>query len=1271
MLFVTPWLISTEFKEVFNTTKNCFLGFAAILMAIAFAVETVGRGELVIPRLPAIFLLCALFAWMTVTLAWSGSFNLAVRDWGFHLALFTIFGVTVMSVTSRERMENLLHFAIAAGVIVAGFATLQYYQFDDRIFGGLSRFLFHEDTSRVSAITKQPECSGLLSILPYETARTIHSWIDPRFLILPAKPEEPSKNYSFMGHRNYLAGYVIALIPLVMSRLMAHVDVLLKALPRTILYGPASKDAIQILSLLLFPAVLLSFYLSAIRLVALLLGAALTMCLITQPLVRSVFVYLASLVLMFVTVLQTHTRGSWIGLALGIPFLVIMVWWKELTAEAPDPQAAAAPIDEPGPPPPAVEGACPAAVDATSESTWPRSPALEPPAHGAPSYAGNGSGEALFLGIALRLFLLAGALVVKILFVGRPWSWFPLLLVFGELILRYALLDFKPRFLHREALLLSILPFIVVILAFNWKSVELFGFKLGNPLNKEWVSALDRLDDTFKFGVSTSTHQRWLIYRTTFRIIFDSPANFVFGTGIGTFGLHYMPYQAKVLILPENEKLVTESNKSIYAHDEYLHYWSELGLVGLVLFVLLGLSYVHRIIQVLRGCRLDYDTLLFIGIIASIVSVMAHILFSFCLHLAYTASLFYCMVAFSLRFFPCPVIRLSVNPRVHAATDAAGLPFHVGLALSAMGRVVGWVRFVLPKPLPAQKLDLPPIAITVTDPRGKTIEQKYVLDEEGRGQKLEGKPVGQVLVQRDAIQGRWTYRAACGSEVLGSGEITVGPQGYLPQVVAVVVLALVAYVPAQRMLDILVAEYHWRAAFLKFRVQKFEDSFLDYIKAVESDGGKGEILFDFGRALMDSGRNHVAVRVFEKATANFVDPANYHNIALCYYKEASRARERGDRKGYEEALGRSERAYRNALDLNIIYEQSLSNLIFMLMDKAQEQPAQAREHLAEAEKLGLRGVKYYRANPTFWTAYGVVLAREEKLDESILPLMRALAQLLRDRCGRRIGELKSERETHRAQLNQLSSAPRTAPASMNDAVRSREVDAKIQEASSQIKELERLGTEARKAYDDATGGHFRAQLTTAGTPESKKLDYEKGLAGYKKVLSLLDSFPGMTLDSNADKIRLNLAAIFQSRRQDDAGALDMLERLSDKNDAAARNRFLSIAVAHYNKQLAARPHSWEVYLEYATRLVGWGFDGDATRVLYRLLEMDKTNRQGILLLAECLYRQKYVDEAVREYQRLLTMLPPGDELAKRVQERLDLIQIDRKRPAPAVGPKGR
>lgn len=1176
VLFVLPWFISTLLKEVFNTPKNALLGFVAMAMAAALAIDCAVRRRIDLPRSAPFFYFTLLVLWMMVSTLWSGSWMLASRDLGYHLALWVIFAVTVISVSSRERIENLLHFAIAGGVIAAGYATLQYWQFDLRVFPTLSKALYHDDGGRIG---------GILSwFLAPENAKWLHSWIDPQFLVLPDKPEEPSKSYSFMGHRNYLAGYLIALIPLVLSRLIAHLDVLFKRLrdesEREAIVPPLVLTGIVVGVAALSTAISLRF--PPMKIVTVLAIGSAGLIPALHPALRGSMVYTLSLFLMFTTVMQTHTRGAWIGLGVGLPVLLLLISFKD---------------------------------GGSFRTAWP--------------------------GLVSRGLLAVFAVGLKIELNEWSYSWIPFFLVVGEAIFHYGYRDFRPRFLHRAAVLGAVVPLILLAAMLNWKSITFFGVTVDSPLNREQSTATERLADTFAFRGATSTHQRMLIYLTTLRIITDRFSHFLIGTGIGSFGLHYMPYQHKVLGDPEGahflvdlfasavqflfkgkwepayETYTGDVNKSVYAHDEYLHYWSELGLVGLVIFVMLVVTLFSGVYRNVKEMTLDYDSLLYIGIISSLISVMGHIFFSFCLHLAYTAVLFWIMVAFAIRFFPVPIVTYSMRPRAIHRSEEGGVILEAGIEDAPYGMVHAWAVREGP---PAEG----ELKVRLMDPEGTTHQVEgppRVRRETWYDEQKNEREVALVEMRVPATEGTWRARFTVPGLPAPEQVIEITPAPFWPVPAAAALVILLCLYPAYCLGKLLYSEHHWRNAFVLFKRGQFENSMTEFVKSLEFDPKKGEILFDFGRALMDSQRNRDAIHVFEKATVNFVDPANYHNIALCQFKEAGRLRSAGKIPEAEKAMEATETAYRNALGLNIIYEQSLSNLIFLLYEKAtdlelslegksQEEASKildrVRATTEEAEKLARTGSIYYRWNPAFWMALGLVLSRQggSKLGEARLPLFRSIDLMLLEKLRAEIAPLKHD---HGRALDMLGAA---------------KPGEELAEVQKRVTALTRELARYEKAYEE---GH--------------RLYWKENKV--EEAWKVLDSVEKRQLDHNGDKARLNLALILYTQGEPEK-AIAMANGVGARSDPGNRQRFYTLITSYYENKVKEGKATPEDMVDFARGLREWGFPREAVQVCYGLLDQDPTHRPMLRILADCLRDQRYWNEALAEYRRLHALLGTED-----------------------------
>ncbi len=819
VLFVTPWIISTKLKEVFNTTKNCFIGGVVVLAVLAWLISCLYNKKIRIPKGKVVSLYTCLIAWSAITISWSIFWRLSLVEFSYQLTMYFLFLVVYIHVESRERMENLLHFSIAAGVLTAGYALLQYYGLDDPVFKRLTRFF--------------------QAFLP----ASLDSWADFRFLILPPKPDEATKIYSTMGHRNYLAGYMIAVIPIAVSRFYAALDHVARDWKA---YRCGEKQSppgsVQVFGV--DPFVLLGM-------------------------TRAPLVYALSISLMFVTVLLSHTRGSWVGLTLCMTFFFTCFFIKF-----------------------------------RRQAGWRRS--------------------VVVMGLFLFLVMVVG----------------PLYIGFGS-------------------------------------------FSFRNPLNREPRSALKRAQESVEV-THGSAHQRLLIYRTALWIIFDKPSQFLFGTGFGTFGLHYMPYQKEVLMQdPDrssiqkaldrafevvffggrkgNQHWMVEINKSIYAHNEILHFWSEIGLVGVILMLSLLFCFFLDAFTYLYRAPPDDDALLFLGMVGSVCAVLGHNLFTFDLHLSYTSSLFWFLIAACQRYLPRDEWVLRWAPHGEKEVQSLGVRFRCQLEETPEGAVEARVEHLSYEEDEAESLELPEWKLVLRSPSGKTFERK--LDKGGMAR-----------VWRPPENGTWEGRLISPKGDSHSLEIDYTTPNPLFRPVAIGCLLLMAFMVYRAIISQAMLEHHWRNAFLKFRGKQFEESFLDYRKAVNEDPNRGEVLFDFGRALMDSNRNKPAIAVFERATRSFVDPANFHNVALCYYKEKD--------------LASAERSYRSAIRLNPIYEQSLQNLSYMLMDKANQAKAQgdeatAKAHLDEAVELLERGKNNYYFKGTFQATLGAFFAQRGDMERAV------------------------------------------------------------------------------------------------------------------------------------------------------------------------------------------------------------------------------------------------------------------------------------------------
>ncbi|MBI3950269.1 MAG: O-antigen ligase family protein [Acidobacteria bacterium] len=127
-----------------------------------------------------------------------------------------------------------------------------------------------------------------------------------------------------------------------------------------------------------------------------------------------------------------------------------------------------------------------------------------------------------------------------------------------------------------------------------------------------------------------SVRGRVWMWAVTWTMIKDAPWG---GHGLGTFGLHFPLYQAKVFSQEWAAPFVSNASFTSYAHNDYLQLWAEVGLLGLLAFGML----VWMVVK--RGRALANDPVA-LGCWAALISLLVNAAVAFPLHLPTTLMLF-------------------------------------------------------------------------------------------------------------------------------------------------------------------------------------------------------------------------------------------------------------------------------------------------------------------------------------------------------------------------------------------------------------------------------------------------------------------------------------------------------------------------------------------------------------------------------------------------------------------------------------------------------
>ena len=214
---------------------------------------------------------------------------------------------------------------------------------------------------------------------------------------------------------------------------------------------------------------------------------------------------------------------------------------------------------------------------------------------------------------------------------------------------------------NKKWLTLLLITFLIITIIYS----------TDNPLNKSAITvpqrALSTLDEQ-----DPSINTRLLIWRTTFKMIKGRP---IFGSGIGTFRMNYLDYQAQ--LLKENPNYIKYYTKAGEAHNEYLQMWAELGLIGLGLFLLIFYFIYRSVFKFFKRKEDTQDKLIVLSLITGITCFMIHSLFCFPLHVPVLGSIFFIIVGLTIKYVedynasenyvPDEMIKkinLSINPRI-------------------------------------------------------------------------------------------------------------------------------------------------------------------------------------------------------------------------------------------------------------------------------------------------------------------------------------------------------------------------------------------------------------------------------------------------------------------------------------------------------------------------------------------------------------------------------------------------------------------------------
>ncbi len=113
-------------------------------------------------------------------------------------------------------------------------------------------------------------------------------------------------------------------------------------------------------------------------------------------------------------------------------------------------------------------------------------------------------------------------------------------------------------------------------------------------------------------------------WRETFKMLYDGRS--VTGAGLGNYQASVKPYHQEGLFINDDPKRWQPLEIYLYPHNIALNFWSELGLLGLALFIYIVIRYFQMGIQAFERLRAHKDSFAWVGfgLILSMIAVIIH-----------------------------------------------------------------------------------------------------------------------------------------------------------------------------------------------------------------------------------------------------------------------------------------------------------------------------------------------------------------------------------------------------------------------------------------------------------------------------------------------------------------------------------------------------------------------------------------------------------------------------------------------------------------------
>ena len=142
---------------------------------------------------------------------------------------------------------------------------------------------------------------------------------------------------------------------------------------------------------------------------------------------------------------------------------------------------------------------------------------------------------------------------------------------------------------------------------------------------------------------SPSILRRAATYKFSWMMIQDY---WLIGSGIGTYPYHTLKYQAQFFSRANNREIYPHGFAT-KTHNEYFQLWAELGLIGLLLFLLIMIIYFKKGLQAINRAN-EHQKIILIAGLSAIFAILIDALFNFPFHLPASVMLFWLIMGLSV-----------------------------------------------------------------------------------------------------------------------------------------------------------------------------------------------------------------------------------------------------------------------------------------------------------------------------------------------------------------------------------------------------------------------------------------------------------------------------------------------------------------------------------------------------------------------------------------------------------------------------------------------